>query len=172
MSDYGAVVLRLMRANQPCVVDDVETDEQAGTDLTFYHQTAIRSVICVPLHKRGRFAAAMAVHQKVPRRWTSDEVELVQLVASRCWESLKRARVVRSLRESEQRLRLAQRAGRVGVFDWLISEERVVWSPELERLYGVPEGAFEGTFENWSRRVVPEDAQRVQEGLRSACVGG
>jgi signal transduction histidine kinase/CheY-like chemotaxis protein len=165
MSDFGAVVLRLMRANEPYVVDDVETDGQAGADLTLYHQTAIRSVICVPLHKQGRFAAAMAVHQKVPRRWTSGEVELVQLVASRCWESLERARVVRSLRQSEQRLRFAQRAGRVGVFEWLIPEGQTIWSPELERLYGVPEGTFEGTFEGWRRRVVPEDAQRIQTEL-------
>ena len=165
MSDFGAEVLRRMRANQPYVVDDVETDERAGSDLTFYHQTDIRSVICVPLHKAGHFAAAMAVHQKAPRCWTPDEVELVQRVASRCWESLERGRVVRSLRASDQRLRLAQRAGRVGVFDWLIQEDRVVWSPELERLYGMPEGSFEGSFSGWSQRVVPEDAERVQAGV-------
>jgi PAS domain S-box-containing protein len=165
MSDFGAEVLRRMRANEPYVIDDVETDERAGSDLTSYHQTDIRSVICVPLHKEGHFAAAMAVHQKTPRCWTPDEVELVQMVAGRCWESLERGRVVRSLRASDQRLRLAQRAGRVGVFDWLIQEERVVWSPELERLYGMPEGSFEGTFDAWSQRVVPEDAERVQAGV-------
>ena len=37
----------------------------------------------------------MAVHSAVPRRWEPGEVDLVRQVASRCWESLERARVER-----------------------------------------------------------------------------
>ena len=37
----------------------------------------------------------MAVHTLEPREWTAPEVELLQRVASRCWESLERARVQR-----------------------------------------------------------------------------
>jgi signal transduction histidine kinase len=59
----------------------------------------------------------MAVHQKVARRWTQDEVELVQHVAARCWESIERARISREreqLLQSEQAARLeAERAGRM-----------------------------------------------------------
>ena len=35
----------------------------------------------------------MAVQAVAPRAWRADEVELVQQVASRCWESIERARV-------------------------------------------------------------------------------
>ncbi|AMV24780.1 Sensor histidine kinase TmoS [Gemmata sp. SH-PL17] len=65
-------------------------------------------------------------------------------------------------REASERLALAQTAGRSGVFDWLIPEGRVVWSPELENLYGIPHGSFEGNFAAWEKRVVPEDAARVR----------
>ena len=47
----------------------------------------------------------MAVHQKVPRRWTPEEIRLVRIVVGRCWESIERARVARDLRESEERQR-------------------------------------------------------------------
>ena len=47
----------------------------------------------------------MAVHQTVPRRWAPHEVDLVRHVAGRCWESIERARVERTLRASEERLR-------------------------------------------------------------------
>lgn len=67
----------------------------------------------------------------------------------------------RYLAESERRFRLGQQAGRVGTFEWLVPEDRVVWSPELESLYGVPEGTFEGKFSDWVTRVEPEDAARV-----------
>ena len=47
----------------------------------------------------------MAVHQKVARIWSAQEVELVQMVVARCWESIERARTVRNLTASEQRMR-------------------------------------------------------------------
>ncbi|QDV33723.1 ATP-binding protein [Tautonia plasticadhaerens] len=103
---FGRECARQMLANEPYVVTDTDTDPRIGPDdLPAYRATTIRAVICVPLHKAGRFTAAMAVHQTTPRGWTPEEVELVQLVVSRVWESLERARAVRGLRESEQRYR-------------------------------------------------------------------
>ena len=83
-----------MRAGEPYVVEDSATDKRLDEDdRRSYVLTAIRAVICVPILKSGRFVAAMAVHTKEPRSWTASEVELVQQVASRCWESIERARV-------------------------------------------------------------------------------
>ena len=104
---FGAEVLRLMRADQAYVVDDAETDPRVTlADRAAYEQTQIRAVICVPLHKAGRFVAAMAVHQRVPRHWTPDEVDLVVTLVRRCWESLERARAYRNLREREAALQV------------------------------------------------------------------
>jgi PAS domain S-box-containing protein len=102
---FGHEHLRSMLDDQPWVVDDVETDPRAGTDLASYRATNIQAVICVPLHKAGVLTAAMAVHQKVARRWTEAEVTLVETVVDRCWEALERSRVARTLRESEARYR-------------------------------------------------------------------
>lgn len=103
-SEFGREVLERMRANQPYVVYDIDSHWPA-VDVGIYRQIKIQAVICVPLHKGGRFVGAMAVHQQTPRIWTPDEVQLVQVVAARCWESIERARVARHLRESEQRYR-------------------------------------------------------------------
>ena len=103
---FGAECTRLMLANEPYVLDDAEADPRLGpADLPAYRATMIRAVICVPLHKEGKFTAAMAVHQKAVRRWTPAEVDLVRTVVDRCWEALERARVARTLRESEARYR-------------------------------------------------------------------
>jgi PAS domain S-box-containing protein len=106
LSDFGREALRLHREHHPYVVEDVETDPAAGEDLAAYRKTMIRAAISVPLHKGETFVAGMAVHQATPRRWQADEVELVSAVASRCWESIERARAVRQLAEGEARFRL------------------------------------------------------------------
>ena len=101
MADFGEEVLRLMRENQTYVVHDVNTDEQVTEDvLAAYRMTSVQAVICVPLHKNNRFSACMAVHQKSPRRWMPEEVEIVTFVANRFWESIERARIIKSLHES------------------------------------------------------------------------
>ena len=118
-SDFGPEVTRLMRADKPYVNHDVETDPvTAGTNLAAYRLTQIQAVICVPLHKDGRFVAAMAVHQKTPRRWAEEDIGLVQMVVARCWESLNRARADKALREAHQRLSLAMSAGELGDWSW------------------------------------------------------
>ena len=102
-TQFGAECLRLMRAGEPYIVTDSETDARTEDVRESYRMTRIRAVICVPLRKSGRFVAAMAVHQITPRAWTPAEVELVQLVASRCWESIERARVSRELAKARRR---------------------------------------------------------------------
>lgn len=71
-------------------------------------------------------------------------------------------RAAEALRVSEERLSLAQRAGHVGVFDWDILSRRAVWTPELEEMFGLPPGAFEGVYEGWAKRVLPDDLERVE----------
>lgn len=106
ISQFSADWLREMRAGEPYVVADSLTDPRiTAADRPSYAATEIAAMICVPILKRGQFVAAMAVHSRVPREWRLDEVELVQRVASRCWESIERARVTQNLKDSEQQFR-------------------------------------------------------------------
>lgn len=108
VSGFGSECTRCMLAGEPYVVDDVDRDPRiTADDLPAYRATNMGAVICVPLHKGHKLTAAMAVHQKSARRWTATDVQLVQTVVDRCWESLERMRMTRTLRESEARYRQA-----------------------------------------------------------------
>ncbi len=65
------------------------------------------------------------------------------------------------LERSREALHMALDAGRAGTFDWDMREDVLQWSPELELLYGVKAGTFEGTIAAWQRRIVPEDEERI-----------
>ena len=62
-----------------------------------------------------------------------------------------------SLSSSEQRLRLAQQASRIGVFEWNLGTNVNIWSPELESMYGLPPGGFSKTQKAWEDLIHPED---------------
>ncbi|HEV2801441.1 MAG TPA: PAS domain S-box protein [Pyrinomonadaceae bacterium] len=78
------------------------------------------------------------------------------------------AKILRDETAHKETLALSLQAGRAGTFEWNILTDTNRWSPELESLYGVPAGTFEGNFEAWSKRVVPEDAAAVSDGIRMA----
>jgi|GEM_PF-441669 len=70
-----------------------------------------------------------------------------------------------TIQASEARLQLAQSAANIGVFDWDIAAQNGVWSPELERIWGLPVGGFDGTVEAWRRLVHPDDRTSAHAGI-------
>src|SRR6516165_9010208 len=68
-----------------------------------------------------------------------------------------------ALAESEERLRLAQSAARIGTFEWNIRTGVNTWTPELEAMYGLPPGGFGGTQTAFENLVHPDDRARVIE---------
>ena len=122
MSAFGVEALSAMRRGEAWVVEDAETDPRLdGDQRSVYAATGIRAVVCVPLTKQRRFVAAMAVHQARPRCWTPAEVDLTVTVAARCWESLARARAVRSAQAGQDRFRLLFERATDGI--WLADQD-------------------------------------------------
>ena len=70
-----------------------------------------------------------------------------------------RQRAEDALRQSEERLQLSLEAGRMGAWEWSIASGQVTWSPGLERIHGLEEGAFGGSFADFKRDVHPDDAE-------------
>ncbi|WP_159105417.1 PAS domain S-box protein [Thiorhodococcus drewsii] len=68
-----------------------------------------------------------------------------------------------SLRESEQRLLLAQEGAQVGIWEWDPAEDRLYCSPECHRLYGLPPDSF-SRIDDWGACLHPEDFKRLRSG--------
>jgi PAS domain S-box-containing protein len=160
LSAFGEEALRLNRADLPFVVSDSE-QEVPPEQRHVYRATHIRAVISMPLHKGGKFVAGMAVHQNVPRRWTDSDLELLRLVANRCWESFARARIARGLEESEARYRLVNRATNDVIWDWNLDSNELRWNEALENVFGHRLEQVPPTIDWWSEQVHAEDRERV-----------
>ena len=73
-----------------------------------------------------------------------------------------------AIRESEARTRIAQQAARWGVFEYNYKTGKNYWSVELEALYGLRPGSFEGTYEAWLGRVHPNDSIDADRAMNQA----
>jgi len=83
-----------------------------------------------------------------------------------------RKRVEETLHKSEERLRLAQQVARVGAFERDIQTGIVTWTPEMESMYGLPAGSFDGSRAAFENLVHRDDRARVIELLEGALKTG
>jgi len=68
-----------------------------------------------------------------------------------------------ALRASEERLRLAQQAARIGTFERDIRTGVNTWTPDLESMYGLSPGSFSGTQTAFENLVHRDDRAGVVE---------
>jgi PAS domain S-box-containing protein len=75
------------------------------------------------------------------------------------------------LRSSEERLKLAIDAAGLGIWDWDVEQDQLVWDDSMYRLYGVRKEEFSGAFDAWSKCVVPEDVTHARADVEAALRG-
>jgi len=76
-----------------------------------------------------------------------------------------------ALHESDERLRSAMNAARMGCWEWQIDEDSIVWSPQMYLVLGVSEASFDGSYASYLALVHPDDRARAHRSLE-ACLNG
>src|SRR5438270_1560025 len=78
------------------------------------------------------------------------------------------------LRAGQEMLELAQKAARAVAFEWWIGagEGENRWSSDLEAMYGIAPGSYDGTYESWKALVYPEDWPKVRAAIKAARESG
>ena len=80
-----------------------------------------------------------------------------------------RKRGEQALRASEMRLKLAQDAAGIGVWDWDLRSRAFEWSPEIYTLLGIePDAAVVPRFDLWLRAVHRDDRGKAAATIRRA----
>ncbi len=73
----------------------------------------------------------------------------------------KRKQAQQALQTSEERLRIALEAARMGTWDWNLLTNKVSWCANQEALFGMEIGSFDGNFQSFFASLHPEDRDRV-----------
>ncbi len=79
-----------------------------------------------------------------------------------------RKNAVMALQDSEGRLAKAQLIAHIGNWDWNITEEKLFWSDEIYRIFGLSPRKFEETYEAFLSFVHPDDRELVQQSVNNA----
>ena len=70
-----------------------------------------------------------------------------------------------------QRLRLATRAAALGVWEWDATTQKSSWDDRTLEIYGLTREQFNGTAEDWTDRLHPDDRSRAQASFQKVLAG-
>jgi len=73
-----------------------------------------------------------------------------------------------ALRVATERLQAATRAGIIGIWEWDIKNNKLIWDEVMCRLYGISADTFDQSPTSWLRLLHPEDKAPAWQSIRAA----
>jgi PAS domain S-box-containing protein len=70
-----------------------------------------------------------------------------------------------------KRLTLALKASKVGIWEWNVVTNELIWDQQMYHLYGIKEQDFEGAYVAWENGLHPDDKQGSVELINQAIKG-
>jgi PAS domain S-box-containing protein len=104
-----------------------------------------------------------------PRNWFFGELKTLN-ASIRDMVQLLDSRYV-AMHASEERLQIASSAAAIGIWDWNILTDHVVWDEQMYRLYGVEGKKVAQPFQMWMSMMHPDDAIPTKALLDQALAG-
>lgn len=101
--------------------------------------------------------------------WTDDGKPLLMMGTHQ--EISARKKAEEGLHEATMRLSLAAKAAGLGVWDYDVVNNKLLWDSQMFALYGIEKSDFTGVYEAWRNGLHPEDLERGDREISCAIQG-
>jgi len=112
------------------------------------------------------------LQEELEQRVQDRTAQLVRVNQQLQQEIDERYRAEAALRASRERLVLAQQVGKIGTYEWNLQTGELIWTEEMEALFGLAPGSFEGRYEHWLKRIHPDDRTDADQAAQQTITQG
>jgi PAS domain S-box-containing protein len=78
----------------------------------------------------------------------------------------------KAIYELTERMALATTSAKMGIWDWDVVNNQLVWDKIMYQIFGVAEDEFGGAYESWEAIIHPDDIAEENAKVQSALSGG
>ena len=174
LDDYGLRPYEGVATGRTVVVADIANDPAYSADQKRdCAGLGMAAVLSVQLRRGAAVVAILAVYQDRARHWTAGEVSLVEEAAERTEHAMHRTQSVALLRQSEERLQLALRAGGMGVARWTPSSDALEMDEVLAAVVGLgTDDPARTSVSHFLSCIDPQDLQKVEADVQGVMRNG
>lgn len=132
----------------------------------------ITSILVLPVNVADAWWGFLSLEQcGGSRAWTASEIDALRTAAGTLGASIQRAQIERELRNSEERLELALQGGDLGLWDWDIARDHIVFNERSAAMLGFALHDIEPTSTAWEALMHPDDVPAFRAGARAQLRG-
>src|SRR5262249_22184115 len=154
---------------EPVVVEDIETDPLWEQYRALALEYGLRACWSTPIFDAEKqVLGTFALYFRTPGRPDERHLRLIEATTHTAAIAIVKHRETEALRASEERLRLAVTGGNVGIWEWDVVSNRLVWSDQLKAIFGLPTQAQNLTLGMFIDAIHPEDRRRIDTALHSS----
>jgi PAS domain S-box-containing protein len=70
-----------------------------------------------------------------------------------------------------ERLQLATSTASIGIWDWDVLQDHLIWDETMYTIFGVPKNKFNGAFDAWANTIHPDDIDKANEQVQNSLKG-
>ena len=79
-----------------------------------------------------------------------------------------RKKIENALNEANEKLNIALENGNIGVWEWNLKTNEVIWDERMEKMFGLQPGTFDKTFKAFTDLLNEEDIAHFQKAINNA----
>jgi diguanylate cyclase (GGDEF)-like protein/PAS domain S-box-containing protein len=172
-ADYPWAMQALRRREPVRIEDTLALPPEAAAERALGRHTGIRAAALMPLSAGDRMLAFLSFESlSGPRRWTPEVVGMLAILAEVLTGAIERQRSEEELLKSQERLELAQKAGRSIVWEWDIGNDSMKLPAIASELFETPPEKIPRSGVELMRYIPPEDQESIHEALRRSIHAG
>ncbi|MEG4344485.1 PAS domain-containing protein [Microcoleus sp. A003_D6] len=169
----------VLSQDKAVVCDDVLADPLLENLRDLCGQVGLKSMMVVRTSYQGKANGMICLQQYDRRHWTQDESRLLKTVAAQMGIAIAQANLLEQdkqqrlkLQQSEASLAAAQKIAHIGSWEYDFLTNKITWSEEVFRIFGLDSTAPEPTYAEISEMYHPDDRDLFQQTLTLAISRG
>jgi PAS domain S-box-containing protein len=135
--------------------------EKSGTDSP--------SWLGVPLRTRSRTIGVLVVqHYEEEHAYSQRDLEFLASVGDQLGLAIERKQIELEFKANEMQLRESQTIAKLGSWEWDVQANKLSWSDELYRIFGLQPQEFDATYAVFLACVHPDDRKLLESAIEQA----
>ncbi|MBL8080875.1 MAG: PAS domain-containing protein [Anaerolineales bacterium] len=156
-------ILQVLSQNQPVLIKDLTLLPDPPPQVKTFIKEGLRSRCILPLLSQGKLIGSFTLSSKISDYFDDEKIDLGREVSNQVAIAITQTRLVASLQAQTERLNLAAWSAGIGIWDWDIQKNRLIWDDRMYALYGIKPGDFGGAYEAWVNGLHPDDRAGSEE---------
>jgi len=135
-------------------------------------KTGYASVAVVPIRYRDEILGVIHLADERESKVLIRDIEFIESMAPLIGEAIYRFNIEEKLIMSKASLAEAQRIAHLGNWEWDIQTDKLYWSDEIYRIFGLTPQQVNVTYKEFLNYIHPEDREFVKKSVNEALYGG